>query len=554
MMRLRAFAVVGASAAVVAVFGVGVGIASAAASPWGVGKAAGSLCTSHFSVCADPAGPVDGYYVGHDEPSIEFKSNRPGSGNNMTYEFTLPTEPTTQPNNTGNGGTTWDFELRPTFWFGLSMCDGQSAPEYTTTCKPDTDANNLVGSDPTKANYIDKHPGNAYMELQFYPPGYVEQFTGFGCTATQYCAAMTIDSFLQDDNTGVFNTSACNDYILGGAEPINWAYITTNGVSQAPANPLFSGTSTDPNFAAVDPGPNDLYMNPGDRILVNMHDTPAGFQVDLTDLTTGQTGSMTASIANGFGHILYRPNSSTCQEAPYAFHPAYSTANTRGAVWTAHTYNVAYSDELGHFENCVTINMSTFNCAVPGFYDQSSGLDEDDGNNFCVPGSFSTLVMINGCYSADYDFDSQSYQLDWPGTNPNQTVDRRLHPTPVQFSSPLTDGHNYTTVAFETDLPAIEAQGAQDNPPFCNQTTGANCVDPPDGAPFYPFFTTTDISGQCNWQEGGNYLPNTVDHFGGSSTTEYGRVLHVLYPNVNMTTFTQIDDFNSGDLSNSCER
>lgn len=26
--------------------------------------------------------------------------------------------------------------------------------------------------------------GNAYMELQFYGPGYVEQFEGFGCTAT----------------------------------------------------------------------------------------------------------------------------------------------------------------------------------------------------------------------------------------------------------------------------------------------------------------------------------------------------------------------------------
>ncbi len=553
MKRLRAFAVAGASAAAVAVFAVGAGTASAAWGPTGLGKAAGSLCTSTFSVCADPGKLVNGYYVGHDEPSLEFKSNRPGSGNNMTYELTLPTDPSVQPNNTGDGGTTWDFELRPTFWFGLSMCDNQSAPEYTTVCNPDTDANNLVGSNPKKADYIDKHPGNAYMELQFYPPGYVEQFTGFGCTATQYCAAMTIDSLLQDDNTGVYNTSACNDYILGGPEPINWAYITTNGVSQAPANPLASGTASDPNFAAVDPGTSDLYMNPGDRIWFHMHDTPAGFQVNMTDLTTGQSGSMTASIANGFGHILYTPNSSTCQEAPYAFHPAYSTANARGAVWTAHTYNVAYSDELGHFENCITVDTSTFNCTDPGFQDQGSGIDEDDLNNFCVPASFSMLVMINGCYSADEDFDSQSYQLDWPGTNPNPTVDQELHPSPVQFTSPLTNGHTYQTVAFETDLPAIEAQGAQDSGPFCNQDTGADCVDPPDGAPFYPFYTTTNIGGTCNWQEGGNFLPNTVDHFGGSSTTEYGGVLHVLYPNVNMTTFTQIDDFNSGDLKNPCK-
>jgi hypothetical protein len=40
---------------------------------------------------------------------------------------------------------------------------------------------------------------------------------------------------------------------------------------------------------------------------------------DMTDLTTGRHGSMTASVANGFGHILYNPNSTTCQAAPYAF-------------------------------------------------------------------------------------------------------------------------------------------------------------------------------------------------------------------------------------------
>ena len=52
----------------------------------------------------------------------------------------------------------------------------------------------LEGLDPPKPDYIGKHPGNAYMELQFYGPGYVPQFEGFGCSATQYCAAMTIDS------------------------------------------------------------------------------------------------------------------------------------------------------------------------------------------------------------------------------------------------------------------------------------------------------------------------------------------------------------------------
>ena len=45
-----------------------------------------------------------------------------------------------------------------------------------------------------------------------------------------------------------------------------------------------------------------------------MHDTPAGFQVVIHDLTTGQSGSMTASVANGFGHAMFEPDASTCTD------------------------------------------------------------------------------------------------------------------------------------------------------------------------------------------------------------------------------------------------
>ena len=395
------------------------------------------LCTSHASLCADPyATPNGEEYVGHDEPSLEYKSGLPGSGNDMTYTVTLPRDPKQQPNASGAGGTTWNFQLRPTFWFGLTMCDSESAPEFTKTCTPDSDANNLVGTNPAAPDYIGKHPGNAYMELQFYGPGYVPQFEGFGCAATTYCAAMTIDSRTLDQNTGVENNADCNNYILGGPEPINWAYVTKSGVSQAPANPLFTGTFSAPNLSAVNPDyAKDLLMRPGDRIRIYMHDTPAGFRTDLTDLTTGQHGSMTASVANGFGNIQYQPNSPTCNVAPYAFHPEYSTANPRGNTWSAHTYNVAYSDEIGHFENCLAIDAN-FNCTTPGAQDQASGLDPDDGNSFCVPGTDSLLVKIDGCFSADGDWDGQSYQKDWPGTNPNPGQDKKLHPSPRHVHQP----------------------------------------------------------------------------------------------------------------------
>jgi hypothetical protein len=506
------------------------------------------LCQSNKSTCVDAADSIAGKYVGHDEPSVLFKSSRPGSGNDMTYTITLPKDPKIQPNASGAGGSTWNFQLRPTFWFGLTMCDTESAPEFTKTCTPDSDRNNLVGSNPNAPDYIGKHPGNAFLELQFYGPGYVPQFEGFGCSAHQYCAAMTIDSRTLNQNTGVENTKACNNYILGGPEPINWAYITRSGKSQAPANPLFTGTFASPNLSAVNPNlRQDLLMNPGDRIRMHMHDTRAGFRVDMTDLSTGKHGSMTASTANGFGHILYTPNSSTCQAAPYAFHPEYSTANPRGNTWSAHTYNVAMSDEIGHFENCLAIDANG-NCTSPGAQDPS--LDADDSS--CVPGTDSTVVKIDGCFAADSDYDGQSYRNDWPGTNPNRFLDRVLHPTPVLFTSPTTHGKNYSTIAFETDLPRIEAADSQANPPFCDRTTGANCVNPPAGAQFYPFFSTTFRHGVCTWQEGGRFIPGTVNNFGGSSTTEFGPLLHTLYPEPGFTTKVLINNFNSGDMRNPC--
>jgi hypothetical protein len=388
--------------------------------------------------------------------------------------------------------------------------------------------------------------------LQFYGPGYVPQFEGFGCTAHQYCAAMTIDSRTLDQNTGTENAADCNNYVLGGAEPTNWAYITRSGQSQAPANPMFTGTFTNPNFTAVDPDlTKDLLMSPGDRILIHMHDTRAGFRTDLVDLTTGQSGSMTASVANGFGHILYTPTASACQEAPYAFHPEYSTGNPRGNTWSAQTYNVAMSDEIGHFENCLALDAN-FNCAVPGNQD-AGGLDEDDGNNLCVPGSDSTLVHIDGCLSADEDWDGQSYQKDWPGTDPNPFRDSALHPAPLLFTSPVTNGRtNYATIAFETDLPRNEASDSQDSPPFCDQTTGANCVNPPNGAQFYPFFTTGVHDRTCRWQQGGNFIPRTTNHFGGSSTTEFGPLLKTVYPAPGFTTESLYNNFNSGERPNPC--
>ncbi len=59
------------------------------------------LCVQHPEFCAEANSPWswNGYtYVsGHDEPSLLFYSNKPGSGNSNDYQLTLPTDPPTAP-------------------------------------------------------------------------------------------------------------------------------------------------------------------------------------------------------------------------------------------------------------------------------------------------------------------------------------------------------------------------------------------------------------------------------------------------------------------------
>src|SRR5581483_3754322 len=279
------------------------------------------LCTEDASTCTETVDPIgyEGAYTGHDEPAVLFYSRTKGSGNSNFYQLTIPTDAQVPPQQNGNGGTD-NFQLHPAFWFGMAMCDSESAPEYTHVCNPDTDNNIYNSGNPESPRYIGKHPGTAFMEMQFYPPGWLQWPPGDSCDPTRWCAALNIDSFSEDMNTGAVNNGGCLNTV--GIEPVNFAFLTISGHSHAPADPVSFAT----NPATGTPNPaTDLFMNSGDRLIVGMYDTPDGFQVTVNDTTTGQVGSMTASKANGFGQIKFDPNGNGCTVIPYAFHPMYAT-------------------------------------------------------------------------------------------------------------------------------------------------------------------------------------------------------------------------------------
>jgi uncharacterized protein (DUF2141 family) len=500
-------------------------------------------CSLASAMCAEVANSDDvfGHYVGHDEPSMLFNSDVPGSGNHMSYNLVLPKDPSA--NDPNKIKKSYAFELSGADWLGMAMCDSQSYPEQKKTCTPDSNKNIL---DPAVSP---RHVGQAYMEMQFYPPGWIPWPTwqvavgASSCNPTMWCAALNIDSLSLNPVTGKANNAAC--LAKAGEEYVNFAFITKNGKSTGPANPIDATTA-----GTYTPSSRDLFMNSGDHLKTSFTDTPNGLKVTIKDLTTGQTGFMTASKANGFAQVKYDPNGTSCTAIPYNFHPMYSTSNTKTRVtWAAGSYNVAFDTEIGHFQFCtgpkgipatpfgLLPNGNPTTCPKADFEGRGVNKQPSDGDDlFCFPAREALVYKVTGCTFTNTGFDGASYQRLWPDGNTN------MHPTPFQFSSPTTGAHytkQYSSVGFEADLPAIEST--------CNNITGVGCTlipqtDQGQPAAFYPFYSTTKIKSAlgCYWQFG-NDIPGEISDYG--QNAQYGTLLQQSYTQPGGHTAEELNDF-----------
>jgi hypothetical protein len=488
----------------------------------------------------------NGHYIGHDEPSVKFISSTPGSGNTMTYLTKIPVDPHQSP--TPSGSVTNYGQLSVAPWFGLPMCDPKSYPQ--NACTPDSDTNTGLNA-PTDA-------GSAFMELQLYPPGYTPFVDSESCSATKWCAALNIDSL-----ECTFGFATCNNDCI---EPVNFAFLQTNGVPAGPPSPQLTNVHT---FL---PNAHTLMINPGDTLAVSISDPPQGFTTTIRDLTTHQTGTMTASAANGFMNT----NIADCTGTPFSFHAEYSTAKQQNQVpWAALEGGVLMQQEIGHSEVCNSVkNQDPFTFSTtysdPEVFDTCVGGSEGPGQTgegpcdpntgicqnpstegpngpvACPTNDFTSgancefadgncfqkgtrPVTIDGvpatessdanqCFdnryqNGDLDFDGLSYQASaWPNGTRN-------HPTAFEYAGPFqASGKPYPQIQFETNVGASEI--------LCDTATGSGCTVPPQGSKFYPFWSlslhpapfASDRTG-CAWNFG-NVLPNTFKTFG--KDAQYG--------------------------------
>jgi hypothetical protein len=278
--------------------------------------------------------------------------------------------------------------------------------------------------------------------------------------------------------------------------------------------------------------PHTLLMNPGDVIRLSLFNAkiPGGHALEAreTDFTTGQSGFMIASAANGFMNT----NPADCSGSPFNFQPEYSSARAQNIIpWGIGPYMINDQYELGHFEPCTSVTGSasltegTFtdtyflNCHGP--YEKGKedpNLETDDSPCFKfgdTHGGTAAPNLVTGCdvffdTVGDLDWDGTPYYPDWP----DSVIPDRFPSPFLQLQPTTVGGHRYPQIQFMTDTSASEINTN------CDLNSGAGCVLPPQGpGHFFPYFTQARVGGLCLWEFGNMRNGNT---FGGDA--QYGAV------------------------------
>jgi hypothetical protein len=471
----------------------------------------------------------NGHYVGHDEPSIRFLSTVPGSANDVTWNEQLPRDPAAAPTvaNPGADVTHW-FELSIAPWFGMALCDPYSYPQ--TACKPESDTN--APRNPPTFNV--GGGGSSFLEVQFYPPGFAPFVDNISCDNTHWCASLHIN-----DLECTLGFHHCNPNCI---EPTNFAFIQTNGVPAGPPSPQLA------NLATNTPNADTLLMNPGDKLSVHIFDAtiPGGraLQVSIDDLTTGQSGFMQASAANGFMATII----GNCHGVPFNYEPEYDTAQPQNLVpWAALQGGILTQFEVGHFTPCTSVShpatftLGTFTdtyyqtCNGPYETSPDGGTNPEVSDAPCFPvgdthGGTAAPNEVSGCWegffqNGDLDFDGTTYWPNWPNSTAPTTF-----PSTFRQQQPSSNGHAYAGAQFETDAAASEST--------CSGATLSGCAVPPPGAPgkFYPYWTQAAVGGQCVWEFG--QMPNgnafgADAQYDGPSAYFFGTLSGPIIPNPN---------------------
>ena len=153
---------------------------------------------------------------------------------------------------------------------------------------------------------------------------------------------------------------------------------------------------------------------------------------------------------------------------------------------------------------------------------------------------------INGCFASDDDFDGPSYQNDWPGTNPDVAADQRLHPEPVIFTSPTTNGGDPIPDGRVRSRPARTSSRA----PATRRR--ARLRQPAAGLAVLSVLLHPQDRRVVRLAGGRAVHPRHDQRLRRQLRRSSERCSHRFSPSPGFTTVDRFENFNSGDLANPC--
>jgi len=206
---------------------------------------------------------------------------------------------------------------------------------------------------------------------------------------------------------------------------------------------------------------------------------------------------MTASTANGFAHVLYTPNSGTCQARPTRSTPS-TRPRTRGETPGRPTPTTWPCPMRSATSRTAWRSTQTGNCTSAGAQDRA--WTSDDAG--CVPGTDPPGGEDQRLASpSDEDFD---------GSRTATTGQARTRTRPLTgctprccFIQPADPRQELLDIAFETTCRASTA----DSQPTRRSATGLpapTAVNPPAARRFYP--SSPHAPDGLHGQEGGRFI------------------------------------------------
>ena len=379
------------------------------------------------------------------------------------------------PNQAGTAGT-WNFQLHPAFWLGMALCDNQSAPEFThAPCAPEQRHQHLRRHEPgrrrtTSASTRARRSSRCSSTRPAGRPGR----RASAATRRKWCAAMAIFSLQPGSEHGRPEQRRL-PATRSAIEPANFAFITKSGVPHAPPAPL-GQTDGDVHAERGDRPVHEL-GRPADGRHPRRRRRPDGDRPRPDDrpdrlddgerrqrLRAGQLRAGRGDLPPGAVHVppdvrdLERAHARAVGGAQLqrrllgrdrALRVLLGRSPARAA--TASPTTRARSTTTTRAASARPSRCSCRSEAVS------------------PPTPTSTAPRT---------------RPDWPGTDPNRGQDTKYHPTAITFTSPLFNGtQNYSRVAFEADLPRIEAP---DSGGICDRFTGSELRQPAAGLELLP--------------------------------------------------------------------